>query len=593
MKKSHFLACIICLLIAGAVSSEIRAAEDGKVIGSIETAGNVVVTDSQIFLKIRSRAGDVFDTATAGEDVKRIAGLEGIETSYYNTKVVNGEIKLTFVVVERNLVRSITFDGNRKFKDKKLTKKLGIKRGDFLDTVIVEEGRKEVQNYYHTKGYAFARVDVETAGFALGKLSFSVDEGPRVKINSIGFKGNEAIASRKLSKVLRVKKNKFLIFPNYYVQEHIEKDVTGLQNVYYERGFLNIKIEALKKFNSGRDKADIIYAIEEGPVYKVGEIVFKAIEHYDQGRLRDEFGLKQGDVYNKLGAEKGIKAILKLYRENGFVDAKVESSIRFSSGDVVDVVFDVTEGQRFRIGRVVITGNEETQDKVVRRILDEYDFQPGKWYNADLARGDGSGYLEKLVRRKAYTQDAIIAPAGEVPGQKEAQVNVTEGQTGSVMLGAGVASDSGVIGQLVFQQRNFDIKDKPKSLGEFITGKAFKGAGQMLRIALEPGTELSRYSISFTEPYLYNRPISMNIVGSDYERERESYDEERLKGYLGFEKRYRNHWRRRVGFRVEDVDMASLEDDAPQEIIDDKGSNLIAGIKIGAGKDLTDDIFNP
>ena len=91
-----------------------------------------------------------------------------------------------------------------------------------------------------------------------------------------------------------------------------------------------------------------------------------------------------------------------------------------------------------------------------------------------------------------------------MPDQRDAQVNITEGQTGMILLGAGVASDSGVIGQLVFEQRNFDIKDKPKSMWELITGKAFKGAGQTFRIALEPGTELSRYSVSFSEPL---RPV--------------------------------------------------------------------------------------
>jgi outer membrane protein assembly factor BamA len=161
------------------------------------------------------------------------------------------------------------------------------------------------------------------------------------------------------------------------------------------------------------------------------------------------------------------------------------------------------------------------------------------------------------------------------------------------MLGAGIASDSGVIGQLVFEQKNFDISDKPESLKEFIAGKAFQGAGQHFKIALQPGTEVSEYSVSFTEPYLAGKPISLDVIGSSYERGRESYDEQRAKGYVGFEKRYQSQWRRSVGFRLENVDVDSLDSDAPKEVTDDKGSNMLAGIRIGLGKNNTDDKFEP
>jgi outer membrane protein insertion porin family len=190
-------------------------------------------------------------------------------------------------------------------------------------------------------------------------------------------------------------------------------------------------------------------------------------------------------------------------------------------------------------------------------------------------------------------ETATITPAGRVAGQRDAKVSVIEGQTGMVMLGAGVASDSGVIGQLVFEQRNFDIKDWPESFGEFIRGRAFKGAGQSLRIALEPGTELSRYSINFTEPYFRDKPVTLNVEGESWEWERESYDEQRLRAFVGFEKRYKNRWRRGISFRAEKVNVASVASTAPKEIMSVKGDNMIVGVKLSIARDLTDDRFNP
>ncbi len=114
-----------------------------------------------------------------------------------------------------------------------------------------------------------------------------------------------------------------------------------------------------------------------------------------------------------------------------------------------------------------------------------------------------------------------------------------------------------------------------------------------MRIALEPGTEVSRYSVSFTEPYFRDKPITLDTVASSFEREREAYDEERTKGYVGFRKREKQKFFKSLAFRLEDVDVAGIDVDAPTEITDDKGSNIIAGVRVGFGRDLTDSRFNP
>jgi outer membrane protein insertion porin family len=227
-------------------------------------------------------------------------------------------------------------------------------------------------------------------------------------------------------------------------------------------------------------------------------------------------------------------------------------------------------------------------------VLDEKEFKPGEWYNAHIARGDGEGELEKDIKGSVYTQTATITPVDDnVPGEKNAEVRVTEGKTGSIMFGAGVSSSDGLIGQVIYEQRNFDYKKWPKSWRKFFSDDSFKGAGQRLRIALEPGTEVSRYSITFTEPYLKDKPISMTLSGSSWQRYRESYNEERLKGYVGFTKRMKKGYYRILAYRFEDVTVADVDDDAPKEVTDVKGSNLLAGIKIGFGRDTTDNRYSP
>ncbi|MBN1391412.1 MAG: BamA/TamA family outer membrane protein [Sedimentisphaerales bacterium] len=596
MKKSFSPLTIVCwllLITPSLLFSQEEAADDKMLIGGISAAGNVSISSDAVLSKVRSRVGQQFDAATAAEDAKRIAEIPGVEYGYYNTAVADGKVQLTFVVVERNIVRSIVFTGNRKYRSKTLTTKLPFKKTDYLEPAMAEAGRAAIVEFYKNKGFAFVQVSLDTEKLSTGNVIYTIDEGPKVKIAEVRFSGNRALKTRPLRDAVKTSKTKFGVLKSYYNEGRIVKDVTKLQNIYYRNGFLDSKITAEKEFTADKSKVRITFAIIEGSAYSADKIIITGNTHFDSERLRSELQLKEGEIYNKQKANAGVEQTLKLYREEGFIDAKVEQDVKFISGDRVDVELRITEGERFRLGRVNISGNEQTQDKVVRQILNEYDFLPGNWYNADITRGDGSGELEKEVKRMVVATSATITPRGQTPGQRDADVSIIEGQTGMVMLGAGITSDSGAIGQAVFEQRNFDIKDWPESFSEFITGRAFRGAGQSMRISLQPGTEVSEYSIDFSEPYFRNKPVSLNVVGSSWERGRESYDENRMKGYVGLDKRYKKRWHRNIGVRIENVNINDVDSDAPREIRDVKGDNVLMGVGLSVGRDLTDDRFNP
>ncbi len=584
---------VLCILGFVIFFADVAFSQQQKEIAEVVVTGNRILSTSTLLSKVRSRAGQVFDAATAAEDARRIAQVRGVEYCYYNTAAVEDKIRLTFVVLEHSVAREINFSGNKSFKDKTLEKKLGIQRGDYVDAITAKTDVETLTDYYQKKGFAFARVGVDFEKLDRGQVNFTIDEGPRVKIVSIKFTGNAAIKYKALAKAIKTKKTKWLILANYYNESKAAKDVVKLQDIYQRKGYLDVAVEARPRFSDRKDKVDINFVIDEGSIYTIARILLVGAEHFTNERLADEVKLKVGQVYNIRQAKSDVRALTKLYLENGFIDAEVRQSRIFVSEGNVDVKFEIKQGQRFRIGRVNISGNTQTQDKVIRRILDEYDFVPGQWYNADTARGDGRGFLERKIQRRLLAEASSITAAGTATGHRDAEVTIVEGQTGAVIIGAGVASDSGLIGQLVFRQSNFDIRDKPESFKEFITGQAFKGAGQELNISLMPGTEVSSYSINFTEPYWKEQPISLNVMGLSYERWRESYDENRTKGYVGFEKRYKNDWRRSIGFRAENVEVDDIDIDAPKEITAVKGDNVLFGVTFGAGKDTTDFEFNP
>ncbi len=499
----------------------------------------------------------------------------------------------------KNIVKSVEFVGNRKYKDKVLRQRLDFRTGDRLDPVLAEAGRRIVAEIYRKIGFAFVRVTLDWERLSDGEVLYTIDEGPRVQIKSVKFTGNEAVKTGTLETITKLKQKKWFYWPFYYTKEALTEDVARLENFYYQKGFLDYRVTAETEFSEDQSEVYVTFVIEEGPAYCIQEVLFVGNEHFDVETLRSRLELAPGQVYIKRKADADAKRLLQLYGEHGFIDAQVQQKAKFvpdAAAALVNVEFSIAEGNQFRIGQIEVTGNELTQDKVVRHVLDEYQFTPGQIYNADMAPKQGNGKLEKYVQRMTLAEEVVIRPVTPASGaadQRDVKVDIKEGPTGWINPGVGISSDYGVIGQLIYEQRNFDITDWPQSFGDLVTMKAFRGAGQSMRIALQPGTRWSTYSVNFSDPYWRDQPITFSVAGSSFEWFRECYNEARLRSYIGFEQRMEEKWRRRISFKAENVDIKRIDFDAPREIWDVKGDNALVGIGFGVGRNLIDDIYDP
>lgn len=591
----HQWVFVLAVWMAAAGASFAAAGQtspDGLIIESVETAGTVTLSRAEVLAVVRARPGQLFDAAQVAEDARRIAKLAAAESAYYNTEVADNKVRLTYVIVERNLVRSIAFNGNSKLSDSYLAKKLAFKKGDYLDVFALRAGTDAITEAYKKKGFPWVQVTLDETS-TLGNVSFEIEEGAHPKVTKVVFDGAKSLPANELQRAIKTKKRKLLIFSVYFDPEQLETDTRTLLELYHKRSFLDARITSDVSFNDARNKAFVTFQIEEGPAYLVNSIQYNGNEFLGEEKLLEGLKLRQDYYFSEAWADFDVKKIKSKYAEQGFINAEVAQTRTFLPDARVDVVFTITQGERYRIGEVIITGNETLQDRSIRRVMDEEHFTPGEWYNADIAAGTGEGELERTIRQTVITESAVIHPIGDDPNTRDAMVTIKEGQTGSVMLGAGVASDSGVIGQITLDQRNFDITDWPENWNEFITGKAFRGAGQRLRMSAMPGTEVSTYLISFTEPYLYDQPMAFNLTGSSFERSRESWDESRLTGTVGLDKRYENDWRRGITFRADSVTIDDLDLDAPNEIVDVRGDNMLYGTRFYIGRDTTDSRFRP
>lgn len=225
-------------------------------------------------------------------------------------------------------------------------------------------------------------------------------------------------------------------------------------------------------------------------------------------------------------------------------------------------------------------------------IRRELRFLPGELYNTIATRR-----AEQRLRETGLFNVATITPLPERNGSREALVEVEDAETVLFLIGVGISTDSGVLGSLTIENRNFDLFDWPRNWGEFFRGQAFRGDGQRLRFQAEPGTKLTRFRIDFTEPYLLDRPIRFDTSAYLFQRGRDGYDEQRLGFLVSLSKRFRRgplaKWAVEGAFRVEGVSVENVDPLAPSDIRNVRGDHLLTALKGTIVRDTTDSRLIP
>jgi outer membrane protein assembly factor BamA len=182
----------------------------------------------------------------------------------------------------------------------------------------------------------------------------------------------------------------------------------------------------------------------------------------------------------------------------------------------------------------------------------------------------------------------------DTPGPyKDVDVVVNETSTGTFMLGVGVNSDAGLTGQIVLNERNFDLFKFPRSLEELFSGNSFRGGGQEFRLEAMPGTQFQRYTASWREPSLFNTPFMLAISGYYYERAFLEYAEDRIGGRYTLGRQLNRYWSVNETIRTEGVNIYSIPAGAPADITKDAGRSFLLGFRTGITRDNRDSYLRP
>ena len=591
-----WLLAMLCCMPSQAQGVEDQDLAD-RPIGKVTLLGLGRVGEQEIRNNIRVAVGEPYDSRLVRADVSTLYRLGHFATVTADAKILpDGTVEVTYVLVEQAIVEAIQTVGNNAISDQELRQVIPLYPGGPRDDFLLQQSVFKIKELYKGKGHYLVEVGVDESRLKdEGILIFKIVEGPRVRIREVEFVGNRAFPAKQLAAQIRTKPWIFLFRKGNLDEEMLVDDVATLVAYYTDRGYVDVRVDRRVELSADQKEAKVVFLITEGRQYRLRSVRIDSTEGdgklsvFSPEQLRGLMSLRPGDAYVKNRIEQSTKLIQSAYFAMGYVDAIVEATyVRAGEEPDVDMIVTVREGQAFDTGLVKIQGNFITRDKVIRRLVR---FQPGR----PMDGNEIENTKKRLQASGLFNEERVTAQPADPdnPGVRDVLVEVKEKNTGSLNFGVAVGTDQGFGGEISLNQYNFDIADPPASFGELVGGRAFRGAGQTFNISIQPGIEVSTYSVSLGDPHLFDTDWSGNVSGFYRQRVFAQNDEERLNGQLGLGRRLGDFWTFNTSARLEWVKLTDFQVGTPVEIYNQAGPSTFSVLAVGVQRNTVDSRQRP
>ena len=578
---------------------------EGRPVAEVRFEGLSRVSARYARNQVRVAPGRPLEWEVVRADLRRLERLGEFERVEAEVLInADRSVVVLYRVSEAPIIRDIVVVGNREISDQEIAQTVGqvvsLIAEVPIDQYRIGRAQRAIEDLYREKGYFQVRVTVDDDELEEnGVVLFRVREGQRTQVTGIRFEGNEAFEDKKLRPEIKTKK-RVLFFNAPLDTSTLDEDVAALIRFHADRGYLDARAARDIRISPDGAEAIITFIIDEGPLYTLRRVTLADSDTPPEvlgvEQIRGLMPIKPGDPYVRTEVQGGIDAVRDAYRQMGYVDVGVFVEERRAIDEPgMDLILTINEGGRFRTGLVVVQGNELTQSKVIHRLLD---IRPGRWLDGTAVdrsknRLRFAGVFEVNPQIADPPEITIQPEDPEFPGQRDVIVEVAETNTGSISFGAAVSSDAGLIGSIAVSQRNFDLFDFPDSPGELFRGRAFRGAGQTFNLTLQPGTEVSTYAISLSEPSLLETEYGLSASLFFRDRVFSEFDERRFGGRFRFGRAFGTRWTGGLSVRAENVELSDIEPDAPVDIFEVEDPNTITSLGFDLARTTTDNRFRP
>lgn len=490
-------------------------------ISKIEVLGLKKIEKEAVLQKISSAVGKNFDREQVSKDIQTLFRMNFFVQVEVEKEASSDGVVLTFNMVEKPTVSEIEFIGNAEIKSEDLETQSGLKAFEVVNFSKIQAAVQKIEKHYEDKGFYLVKVESsieEVQANEAVKIKFNITENEKVKVKKITFIGNRQIKDSELKNDPRMFTKEagffsFLSSSGSYKQEAFDNDLQVLKYIYWNQGFLQVKIDRpIVTVTPDKKSIYVSYHIEEGDQYSVGEVDFAGDLLFSKSELFESVKIKDSSIFSVEVMRKDITDLQAKYGDLGYAFTNVIPRYNFHEQDKkVDLVFEFEKGNKVYFGDITVTGNSKTRDKVLRR---ELKIEEGELYNETRKR-----LSQENIQRLGFFDEVNFKTSTppEKPDQLNIEIVVKERNTGQIQLTAAYGSTQGM------------------SLGGSIVQNNFRGLGQSLEAKIDAAKNRQDYRISLTDPYFKDTRWSAGFdVFYTENNERTSYDIRKTGGNVRF-----------------------------------------------------------
>ena len=558
----------VCALF-GAVLARAQAPQaptGPPIIRSLEVqyTGPATISKERILAQMRTKVGQPYSNEIVQEDIKALYKTGYIRNVRIFAQPEGDGVKVIVAVQTRAIIREIEITGAEHVSPKRLRKEIKVKLNQAVDEQKLEDARQKIVEVYQGKGFTDVsvqfRIDPIDEQRGTARVVFTVNEGAKGAVSQIRFEGNAHVSQRVLRKQMKTKGRTFIYFMDKtgrLDEVQLEQDLDKIREYYQDHGFIDVEIKEVRKERTAKGPMIITIVIAEGPQYHVHKLTISGYQAAKGEKIRNLLKMKEGSVYSPKQLRDDAKAVADAYGSAGYVDLVITPEGTPAGPALIDVHYNIEEGDRSFVNRINIEGNTRTKDKVIRR---EVLVAPGDVFNTvrvdtTKKRLENLGYFAKV---ETYPEET------DIPGRKDLTILVQEKRTGSLSFGGGFSTVDKLVGFAELTQGNFDLFNWP----------SFTGGGQKFRLRLQYGTERKDFILTITEPYFLDRRLSLsgqafytesNYLSADYNQ--------RNYGFL-FELRkpINAYMYGTLGYTLQNVDIFNVAASSPEFILSQAGT---------------------
>lgn len=492
----------------------VREAEGERILG-IRVVGNRRVEEATIRRALTQAPGDVFRPARATEDLRRLYALGQFSDIELSVERLPEGIIYEVRVEERPVVRDVLPPDTDRIREEELQEAIAVRPGTVLDPDAVRRSARAIERAYEERGHAWAQVSWRLAPVSGQEgqvdLAFTVDEGPRVRVAKIDLAGVRPAWRAELRAALPLRRA-ILLWQltgiGVFREADVERALEAIRSFYFDRGFIDARVESQVVPSRDRRSVSVTFRVTEGERYRFGEVRLTGEEVVPFERMRERLTSREGEVFDRSAMLRDVAALTSLLADMGYACARVTPLVDVGPASrTAGVRLEIRAGERVRVGRIEITGNTRTRDRVIRR---------------ELVVEEGEPFSGEAVRRSAERLRALgifqmvdVSVTGCEGGRADVRVAVEEAQTGAYQLSVGFVSSEGLVGTGRVVERNL-----------FGTGRAVSAVGQLS----EPRRSLEG---SLIEPYLLGSRLDLALDLYANELEYPDFSRQAYGGRLG------------------------------------------------------------